>query len=291
MLKGTLGEIMYGTIIIDNSLPHAWERAMRFVGESPEIFTFGGGSEVKHAVDSQTDFILTHNAVAEAIAGMYHPGDPFCSPQKNKAYRKEYTAEFDPSAFDYTYYNLLVEGFKRYKPAEGLKNRIVKKLFGLDTYTTSNIDQIAILRDGLEKQIDEQLQSNRNVAVLFNPAVDNFSGNTIPCFNEILVRWEGGTRCSVHTLFRSHDLGTAWNSNMITASWFVNREIAKPCGCTINSWDEKNFSLHIYNYDLPIIDTMPLVLRNPKLQVMQDKLMYNSLDDAQVNHVAVNGWS
>jgi len=279
---------MYGTTIIETSFKHAWERAMRFVHESPQVFTFGGGSEIKHAVDSQTNFLLDRNAVAGAIAGKYHPSDPFCSPVKNVEYRKEYTAEFDSATFDYTYYDLAVNGFRRYQPTAGLKERLVKKLFHLDTYTTSNVDQIAILRDGLQKQIDEQLQSNRNVAVLFNPAVVNYSKKTIPCLNFIQVRWEGGNRCSTHTLFRSHDLGTAWNSNLLTASWFVDRDIAKPCGCVIDSWDEKNTSLHIYDYDLPIVDNMITVHRNPALQSRQDMLMFQSLDFEQVKFILNN---
>lgn len=241
---------LYATTIIETSAMKAWERSMYFIANSPLDLRFGGGTEIKHALDSQVSIILDQNAINELLNGQWHPSDPFCTPDRVKAYKTEYKKEFDASVFDYTYRDILANGF----------------LLG-DSIT---LDQINILREGLQKQIDEQMGSNRNIAVLFNPSIDNFSGKAIPCWNEILVRWEKKGYCSVHTTFRSHDM-SAWNANMLAISEFVNDEIVEPCNCKILYWSEHNYSLHIYTYDLPIVNEIVKVNRNPSLQMLQEK--------------------
>ena len=245
---------MYATTIIDTSAMKAWERAMLFVANSPLKLKFGGGTEVKHALDSQVHIILDKNAIDELLNEQWHPSDPFCTPERVKAYKEEYKKGFPADTFDYTYRNRLEQGF----------------CFD-DGY---GLNQITILKQGLQKQIDEQMGSNRNIAVLFNPIIDNFSGKAIPCWNEILVRWEKEGYCSIHTTFRSHDM-SAWNANMLAISEFVNEEIAKPCGCKILYWSEHNYSLHIYEYDLHIVNEMVKINRNPALVTKQER--YNDI--------------
>lgn len=245
---------MYSCCIIETSGMKAWERAMLFVANSPLRLKFGGGKEVKHALDSQVSIILDKNAVDELLNEQWHPSDPFCTQERVKAYKEEYKKGFDANTFDYTYRNILEEGF------------------WMDEFSTVN--QIGILRVGLQKQIDEQMGSNRNIAVLFNPGIDNFSGKAIPCLNEILVRWERNRYCSIHTTFRSHDL-SAWNANMLAISEFIYEEIAKPCGCKILYWSEHNYSLHIYEYDLHIVNEMVKINRNPALVGKQER--YNNI--------------
>ena len=247
---------MYATTIIDTSAMKAWERAMQFISISPLRLKFGGGDEVKYALDSQVSIILDKNAINELLNGQWHPSDPFCSPERVKAYKDEYKKGFDASIFDYTYRDRLENGFTTLT-SDGFSKYI------------RYVNQIDILRMGLQKQIDEQMGSNRNIAVLFNPEIDNFSGLAIPCWNEILIRWEKKGYCSVHTTFRSHDM-SAWNANMLAISDFIYEEICKPCDCKILYWSEHNYSLHIYEYDLPIVENMKIMGRNPILSLMQN---------------------
>ena len=102
---------MYATTIIETSAMKAWERAMRFVAKSPDRLKFGGGLEVKHALDSQVSIILDNNAIGELLNEQWHPSDPFCAPERIKAYKAEYKKGFDASVFDYTYSNILKQGF------------------------------------------------------------------------------------------------------------------------------------------------------------------------------------
>lgn len=243
----------------------AWERAMLFVANSPLRLKFGGGTEVKHALDSQVSIILDENAVNELLNEQWHPSDPFCTKDRIALYKQEYRKGFDASTFDYTYRDILEQGFgnaKRYKP----------------------INQINILREGLQRQIDENMGSNRNIAILFNPVIDNFSGKATPCFNEILVRWEKEGYCSVHTTFRSHDLASAWNPNMLALTEFINEDIAKSCGCKILYWSEHNYSLHIYKYDLQIVNEIKrvnrILNRNPALVTKQE--IYDNISSGNI---------
>lgn len=243
---------MYATTIIETSFSKAWERAMIFVSKSQLNLIFGGGDEIKRARDSQVSIILDTNAIKAALYEQWHPSDPFCTKNRIKEYKKEYKKGFPADTFDYTYRDILENGFgnaKRYKA----------------------INQIDILKNGLQKQIDEQMGSNRNVAVIFNPSVDNLSGKATPCWNEILVRWESDNKCSVHTTFRSHDLASAWNANIMAMAEMIYEEIVNPCGCEILYWSEHNYSLHIYEYDLHIINKMMKVNRNPALIAKQEK--------------------
>ena len=103
---------MYATTIIETSAMKAWEKAMYFIANSPLNLTFGGGTEVKHALDSQVSIILDKNAVNELLNEQWHPSDPFCTPDRINAYKDEYKKGFPADTFDYTYRNILEEGFK-----------------------------------------------------------------------------------------------------------------------------------------------------------------------------------
>lgn len=240
---------MYAKTIKSVSFMLAWQEAVKFVIKSPEVFSFGGGKEIKHARDSQCTIILDEHAVRDVLNQVVHPSDPFATPLKLKEYMLEYTDEYDASKFDYTYYNILKEGF------------------GEEPFT---INQIEALRKGLRKQVDERLPSNRNVAVLWNPDVHTYSQKAQPCWNEVMVRWVADGKVNIYTHFRSHDLA-AWETNMVAMINFLNRDVVQPCECDIVEVYESNFSLHIYDYDLDVMKNIKKCSCNPSLQRLQDK--------------------
>ncbi len=252
---------MYAKTIKSVSFPKAWEEAVKFVRKSPEKLTFGGGKEVKHAVDSQCTIILDEHAVREVLGQVTHPSDPFATPAKLKEYIAEYTDEYDASKFDYTYYDLLKNGFKKHMRNEPRHKDCIFHSF----------NQVGSLRDGLEKQCKEKLSSNRNVAVLYNPVIHTYSPKSAPCWNEVLVRWKQEGEVQIYWTFRSHDLFSAWGGNTVAMVTFLDRDIVKPCGCEIVEICEFNYSLHIYNYDLPAAMKIKEVQVNPALQRLQDK--------------------
>ena len=266
---------MHAKTIRSVSFPVAWQRAVEFVSKSPEKLTFGGGKEVKHAHDSQCTIILDEHAVRDVLQHIVHPSDPFATPLKLKEYIAEYTDEYDASRFDYTYYNILKEGF--YKNI-GSDTPFCDAFLYSDDYNYFN--QIEALRKGLEKQCTEKLSSNRNVAVLWNPVVHTYSNEAQPCWNEVMVRWKEEGKVQIYWTFRSHDLFSAWEGNTIAMIEFLNRDVVKPCGCEIVEVCEFNYSLHIYDYDLPKANNIKILQVNPVLYRLQDK--YNRIDSPTI---------
>lgn len=255
---------MYAKTIRSVSFAKAWEEAVKFVRKSPEKITFGGGKEIKHAVDSQCTIILDEHAVKEVLQHVVHPSDPFTTPNKLAGYICEYNNSYDASRFDYTYYKILKEGF--YNDT------------GSVDYDFFN--QVEALRVGLEKQRKEKLSSNRNVAVLWNPVVQAYTSRAQPCWNEVMVRWKEESKVQIYLTFRSHDLFSAWEGNMVAIIEFLNRDVVKPCGCEIVEVCEFNYSLHIYNYDLPQANAIKILQVNPALQKLQDK--YDRIDNSTI---------
>ena len=252
---------MYSTTIIETSFPKAWERAIEFVLKSPMNLRFGGGKEEKHAIDSECQVLLDINAIKEISEFLVHPSEPFLtkdgkpSMDKINAYIKEYEKNYKGD-FSYTYRHELEDT-------------------GFILPDGKPLDQITKLRDGLKKQIDENLPSNRNVAILYNPLKWDMSSSS-PCWNEVSIRLEridpdGTVWVSVHTLYRSHDLADAWCSNIVAQYYFIYNEILKPLNAKVLFWDEHNFSLHIYDYDIPHAKQIKSVGRNPALVSRQEK--------------------
>lgn len=265
---------MYAKTIHSVSFAKAWEEAVKFVRDSPEKLMFGGGTEIKHAVDSQCSIILDEHAVREVLQHVVHISDPFATPLKLKEYISEYTDEYDASRFDYTYHKILKEGFNKHK----IIARTGVCEIDEETYILQELpfNQIEALRFGLEKQCKEKLSSNRNVAVLWNPVVHTYSPKATPCWNEISVRWKQEGQVQIYWTFRSHDLFSAWGGNTVAMIEFLNRVVVKPCNCEIVEVCEFNYSLHIYDYDLPKANEIKILQINPALQRLQDK--YNRIN-------------
>jgi len=261
---------MYSKTIIDTSFPKAWERAVEFIKKSNHRITFGGGLEVKHAVDSSVTVILDNNAINDALKHIVHPSDSFCTdrygnPSEDRicAYIKEYDKDFDYTKFVYTYYGEMVNG----------KTNLINKLkdglmFQIEsTYTDKN------------GNIIKGLPSNRNVVTLLNNERWGML-DSLPCWNILWIRLEridedGTVWVSVSTWYRSHDVTDAWESNFIAQVTMVVRDILEPLNAKILSWTEGNASLHIYEHNLDI--KLKNIPRNPMLQRLQDK--YDSRGD------------
>ena len=264
---------MYAKTIRSVSFPLAWQKAVEFVSKSPEKLTFGSGKEIKHAVDSQCTIILDEHAVKDVLRCEVHPSDPFATPLKLKEYIAEYTDEYDASRFDYTYHKILKDGFYNdvWKPDVCIGSHVAERVY---------FNQIEALRFGLEKQCKDKLSSNRNVAVLWNPVVHTYSTKAQPCWNEVMVRWKQEGQAQIYWTFRSHDLFSAWEGNTVAMIEFLNRDVVKPCGCEIVEVCEFNYSLHIYDYDLPKANEIKILQVNPALQRLQDK--YNRIGNPTI---------
>lgn len=251
---------MYAKTIISCSLPFAWQSAVNFVRKSPYIIQFGGGKEIKHARDSQVQIILDEHAIEDALNHKVHPSDPFCSKERLQAYIEEYKSTYDASKFSYTYRNELETTFVK--------------------IDNSYLNQITKLRDGLKKQIEENLPSNRNIAILYNPLKWDMNSAS-PCWDILWIRYEktdedGIIWVSITTFYRSHDLTDAWESNFIAQVTMVQEEILNPLKAKILSWRENNASLHIYEHNIKMANNIKEIYVNSVLQFLQ--VQYNKMN-------------
>lgn len=256
---------MHAKTIKTCSLPYGWQEMVKFVRKSPQRIQFGGGTETKHALDSQLQIILDNRAIEDALKHIVHPSDPFCSDSNGKVsenkimkYIEEYTKEFDAREFSYTYYQELTKGF--------IDRKVNEYVY---------FDQIHNLKEGLKKQINENLSSNRNIAVLYNPLKWNMNSSS-PCWNTLWIRFERKDQdetiwVSICTFYRSHDLTDAWESNFIAQVTFIQKEILDPLNAKILYWHESNASLHIYEHNLPTAMKIKEISVSPQLRSLQEK--------------------
>ncbi len=267
---------MYSRTIKSCSLPYAWQQAVKYVRKSPQRIKFGGGTEIKHARDSQIQIILDNHGIEDALKHIVHPSDPFCigkngnpSEERINAYIKEYSKEYDASKFSYTYYDELSKFEVGRSYESGCSNSI----------NFSYINLINKLRNGLEFQVKSNLPSNRNVVTLLNNAKWDML-SSMPCWNILWIRFEkiddnGVAWVSIATWYRSHDLTDAWESNFIAQVTFIQKEILDPLNAKILYWHESNASLHIYEHNLDIANNIKTISLSPQLTQLQARYDYD----------------
>lgn len=261
---------MHSKTIKTCSLPYGWQEMVKYVRESKHIIEFGGGTEIKHAHDSQVQILLDNHAINDALNHVVHPSDPFCtdkngnpSEERIMAYINEYNKDYDASKFDYTYYDELTKGFE------------ISPCTDNEIDNTIYLNLIKKLINGLIFQIDNKLPSNRNVVTLLNNIKWNMMTST-PCWNILWIRLEridpdGTVWVSIATWYRSHDLTDAWESNFIAQVTFIQKEILDPLNAKILFWHESNASLHIYEHNIPMAMTIEEISVSPMLVNLQKK--------------------
>ena len=111
------------------------------------------------------------------------------------------------------------------------------------------IDQLDLLKTKLSTQINDNISSNRNQMITWNVGIDTYS-EAAPCLQQIWLRYLGDRKIEVHWHFRSRDLFTAWQANIIGLTYMLNKEVIYPNACKIIKIVDYSDSLHIYASDL-----------------------------------------
>ncbi len=216
------------TILIrENNFHNAWARAVRYVLRDGKQITIGDKSEPKPIRDACVLFELTGNAIRQIEDHELHPQFPF---RHIEYYCKEFTREYlsqylekpDQERFSYLYFERLA--------------------------MYEDIDQIQSLCERLGIQKNAGITSNRDQAITWQPRTDPGSTSP-PCLQRIVIRYLGGDSVDVHLTWRSRDLYTAWQVNIIAIIDMLNREVIRPNGCRIVKIVDYSDSLHIYESD------------------------------------------
>ena len=227
------------TILIQKDDFHnAWARAVRYVLSDGRKITIGDASEQKPIQDACVLFELTGDAIRQIEKRELHPQFPF---RHIDQYCEEFTRDYlidyinkpDKEKFSYLYFHRLV---------------VYQSCF----------DQMAYLRRRLAVQVDTGIPSNRDQAITWD-AEQDFDSASPPCLQRIWIRYLGDKSVEVHLTWRSRDLYTAWQANIIAIIDMLNREIILPNGCKIVKIVDFADSLHIYESDETAADQVKIV--------------------------------
>ncbi|MEA1945419.1 MAG: hypothetical protein U9N07_08870, partial [Euryarchaeota archaeon] len=189
--------------------------------------TIGDLSEPKPIRDACILFELTGEAIRQIEDHELHPQFPFrhidhyCK-EFTREYLSEYIKKPDQERFSYLYFERLV--------------------------MYEDLDQIRLLRERLALQKETGITSNRDQAITWQPRTDLGSASP-PCLQRIVIRYLGGDNVDVHLTWRSRDLYTAWQVNIIAIIDMLNREVIRPNQCRIVKLIDYSDSLHIYESD------------------------------------------
>ena len=231
------------TILIqEESFHNAWARAVRYLLRDGRKMTIGDASEPKRIRDTCAIFELTGDAIRQITDRELHPMFPFrhidhyCD-EFTREYLSHYVETPEPERFSYLYFERLA--------------------------MHGDIDQIAILRRYLGVQITAGIASNRDQAITWQVETD-IGGVSPPCLQRIWIRYLGDRDVEVHLTWRSRDLYTAWQVNIVAIVDMLNREVVRPNNCRIVKLVDYTDSLHIYESDGVAAAGVKLVPTNPQ---------------------------
>lgn len=214
-------------LISETNFHNAWARAVRHVLRDGKRITIGDPSEPKPIRDACVLFELTGDAIGQIERRELHPQFPFrhidhyCH-EFTREYLSEYVKKPEQERFSYLYFERLA--------------------------MYEDLDQIRCLRKCLALQKKSGITSNRDQAITWQPRTDLGSASP-PCLQRVVIRYLGDDSVDVHLTWRSRDLYTAWQANIVAIIDMLNREVIRPNQCRIVRLIDYADSLHIYESD------------------------------------------
>jgi len=225
---------LFANLIEERNFHNAWAKAIHAVLRKGADLVIGGGDERKPIKDSCMLISMTGNAIKQIEARELHPQFPF---RRVEEYCNEFTrpflAEYSSKPVNERFSYLYFERLAQYEAAPG----------------SNSSDQIKILKDALADQIKENMTSNRFQAITWYVPSD-IQQSSPPCLQRIQIRYIPENKVDVHLTWRSRDLFTAWQPNIVCITEMLNREVITPNNCRIVRIIDYSDSLHIYARDL-----------------------------------------
>lgn len=230
-------------LIEDTDFHSAWSRAIRYVVRSGTDLVIGDTTNPKPIRDIVSTIVLTGNAIKQIECREIHKEFPFkfvneyCH-EFTREYHDKYIEKDNGARFSYMYYDRFVDYF--------------------------GFDQLSEMRYLLTEQINTGISSNRNQITTWHP-YDDMSHDAAPCLQSIWCRYIGDHAVELHWHFRSNDLYSAWQANVIALTDMINTEVVMPNRCKIVQIVHTADSLHIYDSDLDAAKKVKLVPTQPNL--------------------------
>lgn len=243
-------------------LPDAWAQAVQYVMKNGLIIKTEYGPLSR-------DICSTIEILEPYLEPMLHPQFP-TKDLHMKEYLKQWERDYDwgKQGFEYNYMDRLTKypsGCKRVtRPLRGLEldskessreNSISEKWGSLET-----VDQIKAIREMISKDI-----SRRQQAITWIPERDLFCKEDQPCLQRLWLRNLGDGNAELHCMWRSRDLYSAWNSNMVGLLTMIKREILRPNEMRLIKVVDFCNSLHIYEADWEAALLVKPLPRSPQM--------------------------
>jgi len=235
-------------LIEERNFHNAWAKAIHAVLSKGADLVIGGGEERKPIQDSCMLISMTGNAIKQIEARELHPQYPF---RRIEEYCNEFTRSF-------------LESYRSKPASERFSYLYFERLAQYELPSSGNrSDQITLLKDALADQIKQDITSNRAQAITWYVPVD-IQRSSPPCLQRIQIRYIPDHTVDVHLTWRSRDLFTAWQSNIVCITEMLNREVIKPNNCRIVRIVDYSDSLHIYTRDVEDAKKVKLVPVSPQ---------------------------
>lgn len=222
-------------VIEDNNFNSAWARLIHQIILFGNKRVIGDINEPKNITDEVSIIELYGNAIKEIENREMHPQYPF---KLIDEYLDEFTYEFDHSKFVYT---------------------------AMDRMFNREIDQLTYLRFNLKEQIETGISSNRGNSVLWDIFKDTTSGSPI-CPQRVWIKHIKDKNVEVHLTWRSRDAFSAWQADIISMIYMVNKYVIKPNNAKIIRIIDYCDSIHIYDGDMDYAKRIKLVPKNPQMR-------------------------
>jgi len=221
-------------LVEERNFHNAWAKAIHAVLSEGTDLVIGGGDERKTIKDACMLISMTGNAIKQIEARELHPQYPF---RRIEEYCKEFTRAF-------------LDEYRSKPPKEQFSYLYFDRLthYEFSSAHTSS-DQITLLKESLADQIKQAITSNRSQAITWYVPSD-INRSSPPCLQRIQIRYIPEHKVDVHLTWRSRDLFTAWQSNIVCIIEMLNREVINPNNCQIARIIDYNDSLHIYTRDI-----------------------------------------
>ena len=215
------------TVIASQDMNEANSKMLKFICAAGKKLEFGDKTEEKFAWEAHVTLQLTGKVLEECYNGKAPNYFPF-GPGAVREYQLEYFDMLKCSSFVY-HYKIRLEDFRA----------------KVEDY--NGINQMQYLREGVRQSILDELNTNRLVAVLWNPATDE-GEREVPCFNWCQLRRIRGDLFRLEILYRSWDVTATWSNLAGLIKYFVD-EVFEPAGGKLCEVIITGTSTHIYRHD------------------------------------------
>lgn len=225
----------------DDNIDRIYKKIATDIISKGNDINFGDSEEEKFAREIMCTVQIHGKGLRNVLKGKTPKGFGW-SGKKVKRLMESFVADAkNPTGFEYTYPELLS------KLVGTRKDKFIGNC--IEIYNQFEIAKNALMVDKVNN-----IMSNRNIGVLYQPEMHNMRDK--PCFNWFQIRYTGQGKGSLRLLFRSHDYGDALWANLSSVGHGFNELVFKPCGVELEEVIVVSASAHVYDNQSDLVENL-----------------------------------